>query len=158
MEGDLVVVRESRRLKHKLAFLWRGPRRVVSSVSPNVFVIEDLVSGKRKEIPARRMQFYKSTLAGRELSREEMSLVEHVEAHYEQVKQFHAIRKDGDTFYLHDEWRGLSDAIYGEIRGNRGNKGEIRGNKGMCITRKGVWWLSARETLRVGGLRLVVLL
>ena len=98
VEGDLFVVRETRRMKHKLVFLWRRTRRVLSCVSPNVFVIEDLVSGKRKEIHARRIQFYKSTLDGRELSREEMSLVEHLEAHYEQVKQFRAIRKDGDTF------------------------------------------------------------
>ena len=100
VEGDLVVVRETGRMKHKFSLLWCVPRRVVSCISPNLFMIEDLVSGKRKEIHAQHIEFYKSTLDGKEFARQGMSMVERLEAHCEQVKRFHAIHKDGDTFYL----------------------------------------------------------
>lgn len=75
--GDFVLVRTAQPIKrHKLSFLWRGPKRIMSTKSDLVYETEDLVSGKRETVHAKRLKLYR---AGMVVKPVEDSLLAHAE-------------------------------------------------------------------------------
>jgi hypothetical protein len=55
--GDYVLVYSAHQ-RHKLQVKWLGPRRVVDTVNEHVYVLEDLLTGKRSTAHAQRLRMY----------------------------------------------------------------------------------------------------
>lgn len=107
--GDFVLVRSVRDARHKLAFKWQGPRRIVSVVNSLVYDVERLDTKERERVHACRMHFYKHALVGKDVSPELLSHARHTEAHYESIESLVNIKKVDDGYFIQVHWEGLPD-------------------------------------------------
>lgn len=60
--GDFVVYRWFSKTASKMAHKWLGPARIVRLLSGSVFEVEDLLTGKRREVAAPHVAFYSNAL------------------------------------------------------------------------------------------------
>lgn len=111
VDGDFVLVRSATSPPHKLAFMWQGPRRIVETKSELVFIVEDIVSGKREVVHAARIILYRDDLRGKEVSDELRAAAEHSCANYQMASAIHDIRSGQSGYELQVEWDGLPDSV-----------------------------------------------
>lgn len=81
--GDFVLVRQSKRLQHKVQFAWRGQRQIVEIRSEWVYVVENLHTGRRETVHARRLHVYIGDIDGKQVSPHLLKAAEHTEAQYQ---------------------------------------------------------------------------
>eukprot|EP00171_Calliarthron_tuberculosum_P002687 IDg2687t1 len=109
--GDFVLVRHAVGGRHKLAFVWTGPHRVANAKSDHVFVIENLISGKREAVHARRLQLYRADMDGKPVTQQLLRAISRTETRYETVNALRGIRADGASINIQVEWDGLPDEV-----------------------------------------------
>lgn len=108
-KGDFVLVRRAQKKGHKLAFRWRGPRRVVDVRGDLVFEVESLVDKARENVHARRLLLYRADLDGASVDESLIDYAEHTESSYETAVSLKDIRDIGDDINVRVEWDGLPD-------------------------------------------------
>ena len=59
VHGDFFLVRQAQPGRHKLQFVWRGPRRISSVRSDWMFEVENLITNKKEVVHARRLHTYR---------------------------------------------------------------------------------------------------
>ena len=109
--GDFVLVRRPTSKGHKLQFKWMGPRRVLQATSNQVFEVEDLITGKKEVVHARRLQLYRSDMEGKPVDPELTKHIQHLEAIYQDALKFVGIRLQNDIIDVQVEWVGLPDEV-----------------------------------------------
>lgn len=95
----LVAGREPRKLQP----FWQGPYRVVDTVNPWVFVVEDLVTEVRREVHVCRIRRYSD-------SQMNVSAAIHLAAEYDQVAHVSEIlehRLQDGHFFVRVRWMGF---------------------------------------------------
>ena len=93
--GDFVLRGSFHKIRGtKPAVKWTGPYRVVSCMTEYIFLVEDLLSGKRMEVHGRRLKFFRN---------KDFEVTEEVRNHlaYQQnellvVNEFQDIRQVGE--------------------------------------------------------------
>ena len=105
-EGDFVLQGlVLGKAKRKPSIKWQGPYRVVECRSNYIFVIEDLLTGERKEVHGRRLRFFRNSSF-----RVTEELRDHIAFQKNElfiVEEFTGIRKKGTEFELQVKWRGF---------------------------------------------------
>ena len=107
--GDFVLVRRAKTGGHKLAFKWAGVRRVVEAKSALVFVVEDLESGSREIVHARRLILYRANMDGKDVNPKLLEAKRHLEYTYQIITSIKSVRQNGRTFDFQVEWAGLPE-------------------------------------------------
>jgi len=107
--GDFVLVRKAQNKGHKLSYRWIGPRRITKILGELVYEVENMVTGKIEAVHATRIQLYRSSAEGTEVSKKLMGHIEASEATYEIVDQFLKLSKSSGEFYVQTMWLGLPD-------------------------------------------------
>jgi hypothetical protein len=103
--GDFVLVAVPRR--NKLSIAWKGPMRVTKALSPWVFEVEDLVSGRRNVRHSRLLQKYSdSKLAVTEDLRTQLA---HDDQEYFQVESLVGWRRVGRAVEFNVKWLGFDE-------------------------------------------------
>lgn len=98
--GDFVLVRQAQKARHKLSFCWAGPRRVVDTMSPLVYVVERWDGSKRDQVHCARMIKYTAALDGTNVPEEVLQLADHTESRYEVLERIISVGKEGDRLWL----------------------------------------------------------
>ena len=106
---DFVVVRNAKSGRHKLPYMWKGPARVCEVSSPSEFLVEDLCSGRKLHVHARRLKLFKAALEGTEVTENDLDILRHVDTHFEKVKTLKDIQ-EGEGLFILVESCGLPDA------------------------------------------------
>ena len=109
--GDFVLVRRARPEAHKLQFLWCGPRRVKDVKSEWVYEVENILTGKREVVHARRLNHYRADMDGTQLSPSLLKIAQHTEARYQTAEALRDINDYDGELKVHDEWQGLPDDV-----------------------------------------------
>ncbi len=104
--GDFVLVAAVQ--PDKLSALWQGPSRVVSTRSDWVYVVESLVSGKKRDVHATRLQLYSDASLNVTTSLKRV-------AEYDETPLVSALvdhRRDatGKSFEFRVRWLGFEEA------------------------------------------------
>jgi hypothetical protein len=101
--GDYVLVATAHR-KDKLESKWKGPQRVIKVINDQVFEVEDLLTGNRKEVHSVRLMHFKD-------SEIDSNVKEHIQFHassYEVEKILDSRISKGQREVL-VKWRGFDD-------------------------------------------------
>ena len=92
----------------KPSLKWHGPFRVVECRSSYIFVIEDLLSGKREEAHGRRLPFFRNS---------SFNVTEELRDHlaYQKgelfiIEEFTGIRRKGIKLEIRVKWKGFPDS------------------------------------------------
>ena len=107
--GDFVLWSriDSAQSHHKLTFMWRGPFRVVTTVSNHVYEIQHMIKGDRHTVHASRLKFYHdSSLNTAPL---QSFLASQQEFTYD-VDSFTDLRKTGTQWQIKVKWAGFENA------------------------------------------------
>jgi len=103
-EGDYVLVaREDFHAGEKLALRWRGPRRIIKTLSDYVYQVEDLRNGQVEDIHACRLKYY------RDNSLDQVAIMPHVLQSETGMPVARLMRlvDDPDGLKVQVRWRGL---------------------------------------------------
>ena len=109
--GDFVLVRTQEKRLHKLQFIWRGPRRITKALSDWTYEVENLDTGKKNTVHARRMILYRAALDGRKVEDALLSYAKHNEGIYYEIDSLKDIREGENGFEFLVNWKGLPDEI-----------------------------------------------
>ena len=94
---------------YKLRFVWTGPRRITNVRSDWVFEVENILSGKKEVVHARRLILYRADMDGKEVLPALLKAAEHSEISYQIVERLNGIRAINGVLQIHVEWEGLPD-------------------------------------------------
>ena len=104
IEGDFVLLaREDFHAGEKLALRWRGPRRIVKSLSDYVFEVEDLRNGQIEQAHGSRLKYYSDASLNVE------AILPHVlasETGMPVARLLELVEKEGQLF-VRVRWKGL---------------------------------------------------
>jgi hypothetical protein len=108
--GDYVLV--AKRDFHsgdKLTLRWRGPHRVVGTISDHVYDVEDLLTGKITPVHASRLRFYSD--AALEVSAELLDHIAHNNSGFD-IQALRNLRYDPETksYCVEVSWLGFDEA------------------------------------------------
>lgn len=95
------------RTVRKPTLKWHGTFQVVECRSNNIFVIEDLRSGKREEAHSRRLRFFKNSAFN--VTEELLIHLEYQDSEAYLIVEFTWIRCKGRNFVIRVNWRGCPD-------------------------------------------------
>lgn len=107
--GDFVLVRRREKTAHKLQFKWCGPRRIVATASPLVYVVEKLGSKSTERVHAARLFKYAAQLDGETVPNSILELADRTEAKYEVLDAIVDISENDEGFWFRLRWEGLPD-------------------------------------------------
>ena len=102
LKGVLAGQRDS-----KLSLRWTGPFRVVQILSNFVYVLQNLVSGEREEVHARRIIFFRNSAY--EVTEELMGHLKHQEGELHNVAEFIGFRTWQGVPQVKVRWQGLEE-------------------------------------------------
>jgi transposase InsO family protein len=109
--GDFVIVAvpvsANTSYRHKLQVRWTGPFRIVDCLSDYVYLVEDLITGERKESHVQRLRFYADSSLN--VTEELYAQIAHDNAGFE-IEDFIDFRFDDTTqsWQILVRWRGFS--------------------------------------------------
>ena len=104
--GDYVLVR-AMLPRNKLRFKWLGPWRVVGTVNPRVWVVEDIVTLKRDSVHGQRMKYYADKTLN--VTEDLKNQISYDDRHYvEKVVNWRV--DDADALQLRVRWVGFTAA------------------------------------------------
>ena len=94
--------------RSKLKVQWKGPQRVIRTVSPFVSTVQDLVSGKETDVHNSRLKFYADSHLG--VTEELKNTIDHNSPHYETITKMMDLRynKQNKQYEVLCKWRGFS--------------------------------------------------
>lgn len=107
--GDFVIVRSEQKGRHKMSLKWPGPRRIKSTLSMHVYLVENLSTGKLDQVHCARIAPYEFRLEGKEVSKEIMKLADRTESRYEILETIIDTEKSDGELWLQLQWDGLPD-------------------------------------------------
>lgn len=107
--GDLVLVRRSNKNGHKLSFKWCGPRRIIGTAGPLVFVVQKLTCDDQERVHCARLTLYSSELDGKEVPQEILDLADRSESRYEILERIVGLSENHEGIWFHLQWDGLPD-------------------------------------------------
>lgn len=85
-KGDFVLVRIPQNKGHKIQFMWKGPKQI-HDISHNLICeIEDLLTGSKEFVHARRLTMYKPGMDGKEIDPQLVSHLEYANTQFTQLK------------------------------------------------------------------------
>lgn len=108
-EGDFVL----RGVLHgktgrKPSLKWHGPFRVAECRSDFIFVIEDLLTGKKEESHGRRLRFFRNSSFN--VTEEILHHLAYQKGELLVIEDFTGIRRHGTKIELRVKWRGFPDS------------------------------------------------
>ena len=109
--GDMVLVRRAQRKRHKLRFVWRGPRRIVKILSQWVYEVEYLLERKKETVHGRRLMWYRADREDLEISPALLEYATHSETTYQNAETLVHVRGGTDRIDILVQWTGLRDEV-----------------------------------------------
>eukprot|EP00918_Siedleckia_nematoides_P078898 GHVU01172719.1.p1 GENE.GHVU01172719.1~~GHVU01172719.1.p1 ORF type:complete len:485 (+),score=86.62 GHVU01172719.1:34-1455(+) len=105
--GDFVLVaRAQHKEGEKLSVRWKGPMRIITTVSDFIYTVEDLVDHHKRDVHISRMKKYCDAARGKE-----ELILPYAKAHADQywVRELGPVVEDHGIWKMHVSWHGFQD-------------------------------------------------